>query len=471
MTLLPCIVGKIPKFVQHLDILAETGHDFSLVGLGTNLAFDIIGAVVMGVDFEAQPDDASQQGELVRLYVELYSTFWNEAANFPWWMIPKTAMRRRRLGQRINVLLDDMIHSKYAEHKALGGDQSRSILSLSLQDATDLTPELLNETRDQIKTFLLAGHDTSSITLAWAFYWLSRSPRALRAVREELDGLLGTESDPETVYAKLLSPEGPDLVRRMAYISAVIKEILRLHPPAATARYVKPGTGFTVRTPDGNDYCLDDMIIYNCESLIQRDPNVYGKSHNYFNPERWLGDADHSGIPAGAWRPFERGPRNCIGQDFAMIELRVIIAAVARRYDFVKVGLGELSLDAQGQPTLDENGILIAKSDLYSVSTYLPIMFAWYAFRFTRCNALTWFRLDTTGQRQASGWHDDESRNSIKRATLTPIAVYKRMSKSRMRLHLAHIPLNVVHTTGSLDKINDWALANLPQTCVPKLWL
>lgn len=370
MTLLPCILEKIPKFVQHLDTLAETGHDFSLVGLGTNLAFDIIGAVVMGVDFEAQPDDSSRQSELVRLYVELYSTFWNEAANFPWWMIPKTAMRRRRLGQRINVLLDDMIRNKFAEHKALEGDQSRSILSLSLQDATDLTPGLLNETRDQIKTFLLAGHDTSSITLAWVFYWLSRSPRALRAVREELDGLLGPESDPETVYAKLLSPEGPDLVRRMAYISAVIKETLRLHPPAATARYVKQGTGFTVRTPDGHDYCLDDMIIYNCGSLIQRDPNVYGKSHNYFNPERWLGGGDHSEIPAGAWRPFERGPRNCIGQDFAMIELRVIIAAVARRYNFVKVGLGELSLDAQGQPTLDENGILIAKSELYSVSIY-----------------------------------------------------------------------------------------------------
>ncbi|KAF3015968.1 hypothetical protein E8E14_012832 [Neopestalotiopsis sp. 37M] len=366
MTLLPYVVDRIPKFVQHLDTLVKTGHDFSLVSLATNLAFDIIGSVVIGVDLEAQAEDQSQQGELVRLYIELYSTFWDDKANFPWWMIPKTTMQRRRLGSRIDMLLNNMIRDKVAEHKPLGGDQSRSILSLSLKDANDLTPELLNETRDQIKTFLLAGHDTASITLGWVFYWLSRCPHALKAVREELNILLGPESDPEAIYAKLLSPDGPDLVRRMSYISAVIKETLRLHPPAATARYVKQGTGFTVHAPDGNDYCIDDMIIYNCESLIQRDPDVYGESYYYFKPERWLADADHSSIPAGAWRPFERGPRNCIGQDFAMIELRVIIAAVVRRYDFVKVGLGELSFDAKGQPILNENGILVARSELYS---------------------------------------------------------------------------------------------------------
>ncbi|KAK6196519.1 hypothetical protein LQW54_011459 [Pestalotiopsis sp. IQ-011] len=366
MTLLPCIVNRIPKFVQHLDTLVKTRDDFSLVDLATNLAFDIIGSVVMGVDLQAQADDKSQQGELVRLYVELYSTFWDDKANFPWWMIPKTTMQRRRLGTRVDMLLNDIIRSKFAEHKALGEGQSRSILSLSLQDADNLTPELLDETRDQIKTFLLAGHDTASTTLGWVFYWLSRSPHALKVVREELDNLLGPESEPEAVYSKLLSPNGPDLIRRMSYISAVIKETLRLHPPAATARYVKQGTGFTVHAPDGNDYCIDDMIIYNCESLIQRDPKVYGESYDSFRPERWLADTDHSSIPAGAWRPFERGPRNCIGQDFAMIELRAIIAAVVRRYTFVKVGLGELSLDTNGEPILNENGILVAQSEIYS---------------------------------------------------------------------------------------------------------
>ncbi|CAJ2499863.1 Uu.00g027160.m01.CDS01 [Anthostomella pinea] len=287
----------------------------------------------------------------------------------PWWLMQRTEMKRRRLGKRINVLLKDMIRQQYAKHKTHGlrHDQSRSILSLSLQDTDTLSRELVDETCDQIKMFLLAGHDTTSITLGWIFHWLSRTPRTAIAVRSELDNLLGHEADPEVVRARLMSSDGPDLVRRMSYISAVVKETLRLHPPAATARYTKHGTGFTVRTPAGEKHCLDGMITHNCEGLIQRDPAIYGDSAHYFKPERWLND-DNSNIPASAWRPFERGPRSCIGQEFAMIEIRVVIAVIVRRFDFVKVGLGELAFDAKNRPILGEGGIYAAKSLLYSVS-------------------------------------------------------------------------------------------------------
>jgi cytochrome P450 len=248
-----------------------------------------------------------------------------------------------------------------------------------------LTKDLLHETRDQIKTFLFAGHDTTGILLAWLLYELSRSPQALKAVRDELDELFGPDPDPRVVRQKLLAPKGGELIHRMPYITAVIKEVLRLYPPAGTARMAPPGTGFTVRTPDSQTYCLDGMIIYNCATIIQRDRSVFGDSANDFVPERWLGDKSGimsagaqdekdqangpgSTFPAGAWRPFERGPRNCIGQDLATIEARVIVAAVARRYDFVKVGLGELDRDEKGEPVVNETGQFKTKSKLYNVS-------------------------------------------------------------------------------------------------------
>ncbi|KAG4220137.1 hypothetical protein PC116_g31384 [Phytophthora cactorum] len=165
----------------------------------------------------------------------------------------------------------------------------------------------------------------------------------------------------------------------MKYIAAVIKETLRLHPPAATARTTKHGTGFTVRAPDGQQHCLDGMIIYNCETLIHRDPDIYGDTANSFVPERWIGQDDEQStsdlspnqIPLSSWRPFERGPRNCIGQEFANIELRVIIAVVARRYDFVKVGLGEVETDDRQLPVTTEDGRFKVKSELYNVSNGL----------------------------------------------------------------------------------------------------
>ncbi|KAI0165356.1 cytochrome P450 [Hypoxylon sp. FL1284] len=368
LTLLPCVLDKTSIFVKNLDTLARAGESFSLLTQAINLTFDIIGAVVMDVDLEAQPSNPSHQGELVKLYIELYQAYWDDKADLPRWLIPRVQLKRRRLAKRINVLLKDIIRNKFVEQRARGAQDGRfrSILSLSLQSTNTVTPELIDETCDQIKTFLLAGHDTTSITLSWVFYWLSRTPRALEAVRRELDNLLGPDTELEAVCSRFLSPDGADLVHRMPYVSAVIKETLRLHPPSATARYAKPGTGFTIRAPDGDDYCLDGMIIYNCESLIQRDPAIYGDSAEYFRPERWLSDTDDSSIPASAWRPFERGPRNCIGQEFAMIELRVIVAAVARRFDFTKAGLGELALDQNKQPVIGEHGIYNAKSLLYS---------------------------------------------------------------------------------------------------------
>ena len=73
-------------------------------------------------------------------------------------------------------------------------------------------------------------------------------------------------------------------------------------------------------------------------------------------------------VPASAWRPFERGPRSCIGQEFANIEARIIIAYCARRYDFTKVGLGEAVLDVDGHVVRDSKGDLKFKSPLYNVS-------------------------------------------------------------------------------------------------------
>ncbi|KAK4108979.1 cytochrome P450 [Canariomyces notabilis] len=156
----------------------------------------------------------------------------------------------------------------------------------------------------------------------------------------------------------------------MTYTTAVIKEALRLWPPAGTARKTAPGSGLTVHTSTG-EYRLEGVYVYNCAIMIQRDPEVYGDTANDFVPERWLHNAADQ-IPISAWRPFERGPRNCIGQELAQIEARVVIALVARRFDFVKVGIGELSLDESGKPILDAKGRFKVVSEMYPTRQVTP---------------------------------------------------------------------------------------------------
>ncbi|KAI0199111.1 cytochrome P450 [Astrocystis sublimbata] len=362
--LLTTVLDKMDPFCNFLSAFAVTGQEFSLEMLLSNLTFDIIGIVVMDVDLDAQHMNSARQGEIIRLYRELLQTFHGDQSNTPWFLVPLLTLKRQRLAKRVDTLVKKAIERRYLEATKADKENGRSILALSFKEAGELTPQLLADTSAQVRTFMFAGHDTTATTLEWAFYELSRTPRALKAVRDELDSILGPESDPRMIRG-ILADKGAQVLSRMTYINAVVKETLRLHPPAATARMAPPGSGFTVKVPTGEEYVVDGCILYCCQSIIHRDPNVYGDTADDWVPERWLGEAASS-IPPSAWRPFERGPRNCVGLELANLEARVIIAIVARRYDFVKTGLGASVLDEKGRPMLNEKGQYRVKSELYN---------------------------------------------------------------------------------------------------------
>lgn len=350
----------------------------------------------MDMDLGAQLDE-TRQDSIVKLYRELLHTYSN--AGLGWfWMKPLLMLRRRRLAREVDQAIKLAIRQKFAELRESRRDNGsagwvesgRSVLALSLKDVDEITPDILQQTADQIKSFLFAGHDTTSIVLQWCFYELSRSPRVFAALRSELDQLFGPNPDPNTVVEALIA-RGEELIGKLCYTSAVIKEILRLYPPAGTARMAPPGSGFFVKLPDGSKVCLDGMVLYSCHYAIQRDPAVFGETRDDFYPERWLGNVDTSEqsdgdvasgskadgektastegngqIPPSAWRPFERGPRNCIGQELANLEARVILACAVRRYEFIKVGLGEIVMQG-GRPVEDANGQYQAKGKLFNV--------------------------------------------------------------------------------------------------------
>jgi cytochrome P450 len=256
-----------------------------------------------------------------------------------------------------------------------GNSKDRSVLALALKDIDNLTPTVLQSIADQVKTFMFAGHDTTSILLQRLFYALSTHPGCLAKIRAEHDAIFG-DSDPREVL--LARPD--ETMKALVYTSACIKEALRLWPPAGSARMSH--NGLKIRTSNGEDVCLDGCVLYICHYIIQRDPKVYGETANDFVPDRWVDDSDTSSatveqdgsatgannIPISAWRAFERGPRNCIGQELANLEARAILACTIRRYDFVKVGRGEVATDEKGQPIVDEKGVYKTKSELINVS-------------------------------------------------------------------------------------------------------
>ncbi|CCF33174.1 cytochrome P450 52A11 [Colletotrichum higginsianum] len=359
MTLLPTILDKTMVFLQRLDGFCETGEEFRMDEVCGALTFDIIGAVTMGLDLKAQVP--GQHHEIVLAFQRLLGPYVNyRRRNIPFlnW---RNERRRRQYGSELDRLVKGIIRESYGRIIS-NNAKSRDVLALSLEGTEELTPELLQVTSDNLRSFLFAGHDTTSILLQWAIYELSRSPRQLQSLCAELEELLGSDTDPAATREKLLRQ--PDILNQMPYTAAVIKETLRLYPPAGSVRMSPPGTGFRLRLPNGEYIAADGVSMMISPGQLQRDPSVYGETAHDFLPERWLNDA--SSIPAGAWRPFERGPRGCIGQELTNIEAKIILACVARRYSFVKVGLGELELDEKGSPITDERGYFKTKSTLFN---------------------------------------------------------------------------------------------------------
>ncbi|KAL4862977.1 hypothetical protein BDV12DRAFT_178099 [Aspergillus spectabilis] len=365
-TFIPPIIDKIQTFLRVLDGHVRSGEEFELGERCTLLTFDVIGRVILNIDLKTQGEE-SEQHEVVRCFMELLANL----PTFPqiqWLLSPRKYRRRMQITRTIEASLESIIQEKFEK---LHGDNpygerpvtsDRSVLSLALEGFDTLTPQAIQTSIDSIRTFLFAGYDTTSVLLQWAFYELSRTPRTLAALREELNRVLGPNTDPSVTAEAIISNEAK--LNQLVYLTAVIKETLRLHPPAGTSRFAEPGTNFHLQTPNGPLH-VDGAILYLNHFSIQRDATVYGESAETWVPERWLqNEAGGDGFAPGAWRPFERGPRGCIGQELAMLEARLVLAMAVRRYDFVKVGLGA-TVAADGAVKVDEHGQYVSTEPLY----------------------------------------------------------------------------------------------------------
>src|SRR2546423_431591 len=137
-----------------------------------------------------------------------------------------------------NQMKQYILAKKKSHSQNLPTGKPKDILDLALSDPDYGSSTSTSELIDQLKTFFFAGHDTTASTISWAYYFLSQSPSSLLLLRQELDTVFGSESTPGEVASKLMSD--PKIHNRLDYTLAVIKESLRLEPPAAPAREIPP---------------------------------------------------------------------------------------------------------------------------------------------------------------------------------------------------------------------------------------
>lgn len=203
------------------------------------------------------------------------------------------------------------IIEKRRKEKSEGGD----LLTMLMNAKDEVTGESMDnqQLRDEVMTIFLAGHETTANALTWALYLLSTHPAVTRRLEAELK---------EVLAGRL--PSLADFPR-LSYTRSVIQETLRLYPPAwFMARSVTNDDtigGYTI--PKGSFVILSPYVTH-------RHPKFWENPEG-FDPDRFMNDGAKN-MPRFAYFPFGGGARQCIGNDFAMMEAVLILAAIAQNY-------------------------------------------------------------------------------------------------------------------------------------------
>jgi Cytochrome P450 len=216
-------------------------------------------------------------------------------------------------------------------------------LSTSKETARTMDASFRQSAIDQIRTFVFAGHDTISTTISMIFYFLSKNPSVRKRATEELNSVFSPSLEMATQKIK----DDPYILNKIPYCTGIMKETLRLFPPANTVRVGNPNI-FITDPKTGKKYPtepLKNTVVWPDSYVLGRDPRYFPEPLK-FMPERYSADSPFPPIPAGAWRAFERGPRNCIGSEFGSLEIKAVMALTLRDFDFRPVY-------PEGAPTVD----------------------------------------------------------------------------------------------------------------------
>jgi cytochrome P450 len=269
------------------------------------LTLQIVGKTLFDADVAG---DAQEVGKSLELMLEFGANF-RRTLFVPHWVPTPTNLRMKRE----IALIESILYRIIAERRASGrdtGDLLSMLLHAQDEDGSRMTDRQL---RDETITLFLAGHETTASTLSWTWWLLAQNPAVEAKLHAELDSVLGGRV-----------PSLDDLPK-LAYTGNVVTESLRLYPPA---------WGLARVAIEDHELCgypvKKGMGIAMAQWVVHRDTRWYDAPEE-FRPERWEGDFPKT-LPRFAYFPFGGGPRQCIGNAFAVMEATLLLATIAQNY-------------------------------------------------------------------------------------------------------------------------------------------
>jgi cytochrome P450 len=310
--------AKIEAMVPHLVAGADelvlrwtrehgAGASFDASPDLSRVALDIVCRAMFGTDVREQADVFHRHAAFAATYAQY---LFEHVFPIPLW-IPTERNRRMR---EVIAWVDGFVHGMIDGHRRLDPPPD-DLLGLLLGVRDEETGAALSdgELFDELMTFVNAGHETTAVTLSWALFEIGRDPALRARLEAEVDAQL--------------EGEAPTLARlaRLDLLGRTIREVLRLHPP-----------GWAIPREALADDEIDGVLIPKGATAmiavyhLHRHRELWSDPER-FDPERWL---DGRGEPrhAFAYLPFGLGGRRCVGEDFALLELRTVLARLLQHF-------------------------------------------------------------------------------------------------------------------------------------------
>lgn len=278
------------------------GKSFNLTKAMNALTLDIVSETLFGQVTALQKHNISEALDAV---MDHFSNDWIGLMSFIT-NIPFNKSRNERydagtkvLDETIIEIIQERMNSSVAHDDLLG-------MFLEARD-DDNQPMSIRQLTDECKTMFLAGHETTALTMTWTMWMLLQHPQALTALTHEITEKLGTRT--------ATMADMPNLT----YTEKVIRESMRLYPPAYTI------SRHSIETVEVGGYTIEsNKDITLSQFAMHRDARWYPNPHAFI-PERWTPEFRAS-LPKYAYFPFGGGPRLCIGQQFALLETTIMLS-------------------------------------------------------------------------------------------------------------------------------------------------
>ncbi|MDB4945019.1 MAG: cytochrome [Labilithrix sp.] len=326
----PMLEKVAGRLVRRWEKAADAGAELDIAAELKRFTVDVTTQLVFGHDLDtlSRPDDDE---EIIQEHLEVFFPAFQRRLNavipyWRWFRLPQDrrvdraiAAIRAWIGKRVAAS-----RARLAEDPARRDSPGNFIEAMLVARDADGQPFSDDVIFGNALTMLLAGEDTTAYTLAWAVHHLCEEPGATRALRTELENVLGADRIPRDL----------DQASRLPYASAVANESMRLRP-VAPFQFLQAL----------HDVVIDGIQVPEGTSIIAMmrpavvDPARFADPAA-FRPERWVAELRTGAHEAAAHMPFGSGPRICPGRSLALLEMRVVLAALYRNFEVERVGDG-----------------------------------------------------------------------------------------------------------------------------------